>query len=518
MDDRHARTRLLLDTHLPASRQSFSAPVRIEIEPADAAHPDGQLTLLTAVNMVARFTDNIHLQIPLDTKLATWVPWGTAPDLASRASEIASSFAQAAPTGDPVITLRVGSSDASAKGILVRTTSQGWAAYASTDPKAQLPARGATPNPAGALVAACLASAQVFRAMVQSLGGTSLPDAEDYAVLNALTLKPERGDGLPPLPAHLNLGPGQIVIVGGGSVAHGFIYACRAMNVAANILIVEPGKFKSSGENRYLLAPAGTTGSKALHLAHHAQPGHLDITPFEMEYRPWRAQDRRPLRIAVSTVDDTQWNRGRKDLQTDLPRTLITAATGRDRLTVATIDFLNGPCLGCLVPEAPANQHIAHTIAGQTKITVERAMQLFYEGQPLQEGETRLLAAAMRKPFDELAHLVGRPGTEALRSGDLCGLSDIPLPDGTAQASISFLSGLAGILAALEALKVETPGLASYVHAVPVCVLPYLPSKVDRRPGKLPERCSVDCTHPVLREEWRTQWVPNAPTVSDAPL
>jgi hypothetical protein len=495
--NRHDRNAKLLQEH-GVKRTTFDGHIQLSIDPGLAPTADGQTSFIALANLVARFSDAVTITAP-DVLLREWAPWGTSTTLAGRAAEIVHGIGAKATASGPVIArIHVGltrPTDAPPQTILIGN--DGWIGFASI--REALPNISASTNPAGALAAAGLGAGLAFRLLIMHAGGTA-PDSDDEIRLNVL----QPGSVANPAWRPTTL-PEDILISGGGAVAHGLVYALRACAVKGQGIVVDGQDFKVTGANRYLLAPSNAMGPKAHIVAAQGSRDGFALQSVALDYGPWRDQATTIPPIAVSTVDNRDWNRARKDLQTDLPRNLIHAATGQATFSVANIDFLDGPCLGCLVPEAAANENIAQQLAAALEIPTEEAFNLFFGGQALQRHHLTRFAKAAGKPEAAFLALEGKPGT-SLWGDDLCSIMAIPTPNGTIHGTCSHITLLAGLLASVELMKLGNPDLAQYRETCMVRIPVYLPGQPDRTVNKNPHRCSIDCTDPVLQQEWKTKW------------
>jgi len=182
--------------------------------------------------------------------------------------------------------------------------------------------------------------------------------------------------------------------------------------------------------------------------------------------------------IVVSAVDN---NEARHRIQEELPERLVEGATGDTTMSVSVHELDHGmSCLVCRHPDRSAGG------ANHVPLTVEEAAEVTGLSQSeIQSGEvndsmeiTEALIARVRKSSPEAAESL----QEAMDVGiDLCGaLGDIRSRFGTVnapqEASVPFVSNLAGVLAAAEVVKLlvaeeepDTPVLANVLELDLAC-------------------------------------------------
>jgi len=205
----------------------------------------------------------------------------------------------------------------------------------------------------------------------------------------------------------------------------------------------------------------------------------------------------------VSLVDDRNANAARRQIQSDLPRTLHHAATGETSFTILHVDFLRGGCLGCLFAPSAEDLNPMTGVADLTGIPLARVSQMGPAGL-LDSGD--LESIRRRWGFDEkdLIAFLGRP-LQVLIDSRICGEQRIVTHSGRFNASIGFLSAAAGIALAAEVVK-TTSGLPRYTLDNFLQVSPFSPADLSNR--RLPKnpRCGILCGDPLMRQAYVDKW------------
>jgi hypothetical protein len=244
----------------------------------------------------------------------------------------------------------------------------------------------------------------------------------------------------------------DVVLVGVGGVGAGFV--CTIGDLAGilsgTFTAVDADTLTLHNLNRVLYATVGAAqrGAKKLDEVDRYLRERLptvaliqraeDYTAFKK--RIPRRQDRRmPVVVTGVDNDDVRW-----EVQRDLPRVLIDAATGSQmNCVIQRVDFLDSGCVGCARPP--------HATA---------------------------------PPIDDL---------------------ECDAPPATSAPSISFLSYFAGVVAAAEAVKAATfaPSAATYYeHVFTYGPNPDLSTTLAKHAC-----CPVQCAEPAVADAYLVKWV-----------
>ncbi len=315
-------------------------------------------------------------------------------------------------------------------------------------------------NPIGPLAAAALGAGEVFKALF----ALSYPDAEVSGRFEAARGRFSFFDYMPDgqSPA---LMPVEIdaFLVGAGGVAAGTITALGELgsHISGSLRLIDHDLLASDSLNRVSYARwrsavnrAGKVGEAKFYLD--ARLANLNVGEYPMRFSEFkrllspRRSDRR-YEVIVTALDDDDV---RHEVQRELPRVLVDAATGRDaNCRVERVLLGEWGCLGCTRHPAPA-----------------RAM------------------------------------AEGVRNGE-CG----SFPDEHAP-SVSFLSVLPGILAAGELLKQALGGAGSLRGAFEH-IFTYGPNGDLTHEMAPSPNCAVGCDKPSVRRAYATKYAVSVPNM-----
>lgn len=333
---------------------------RVTVSVAAPGNANCQHTLFTTINLLARLhpvIDEITVELPRDAERDVFVPGVTADAVAESVDELAvlidSPVAvrreeRSAASADAAVQLGRASDEAT-----VSVASDGWLVHLATE--GAVPGFSDQVNPVGSYAAACMGVAEVFKALLRHhVEAEQVPDrmtpigettfsTYDYTLDAADPANPE-------LPAVVNLHNLNVIGVGAGGGA--LVQTLSTLDaVKGTIRLVDSDEVSASNLNRYIWAyrrdvdamkadvarrlmvdahPALTFSVKA-----HAQP-YIEFSD---------AVDARDLELVVSTVDTV---RARKQIQWDLPETVLDAATNQEGdYVVLRVAFGDGQCLAC---------------------------------------------------------------------------------------------------------------------------------------------------------------------------
>jgi molybdopterin/thiamine biosynthesis adenylyltransferase len=315
--------------------------------------------------------------------------------------------------------------------------------------------------PFGALAGACFAVAEVFKTLVAS--AVSTEEAASFRRrfthewrFSAWTMERVIDNLSPagPPDALPRLEIDSVLQVGAGAVGNASALAFISTQSLAGILaILDPKAVDIKNLNRCYFFTEDDVGSpKVVVVEREARGGAISILGEQVDFDAGRT---RKARIILSTVDN---NSARHRIQEALPAVVVEGATGGTAMAVGVHTPGNGrSCLVCRHPDPavgttrlePLSLSAAATLTGlsEEEIAAGRI-----------DGSVNVT--------DELINRVAQlsvPAAESLRrsrnSGhDLCGaLGDLRATLGTIvgpnEAAIPFVSNLAGVLAAAEAIK-----------------------------------------------------------------
>lgn len=362
--------------------------------------------------------------------------------------------------------------------------SAGWlAAFSRSAPVGS----GASANVFGAAAAACLAAANVFRAIfgaqlphgaldddvvfslcvfapVRAAGGGrsgTAPAASARDLLESLATDPRRN---PPSPSRVELGDTHLA--GVGAIGHAVVWALRRTpGLAGTLHLIDSEAYDDTNPQRYVATAHDAAGFKATAIAAGAwAAADLRVVPHDL---PWAdhvaaftaAQGHwRITRVALAL--DTAADRVR--VQAALPERVLNAWTQPDNLGISRHDFLQGPCVCCLYLPTGRVPNQDELIAAAFRITdaleLKKVRWYVDTGAPLDLEALGWLADRIGADADTRQRMQGFAGRPlvTLYARGVCGgllLPGAAPGDGIAAGGdvpVAFQSALAGILLAAE--------------------------------------------------------------------
>jgi hypothetical protein len=215
-------------------------------------------------------------------------------------------------------------------------------------------------EPFGAMVAATMASAEIFKFTMQRLRRfCRAPDLFDQTFNLSKNYKISLAHESTAISRDL----GKLDIVSGGAVTNAFMFALlRIPGIAGDIRVVEPQTYDDTNQNRCMLMTPHSSGvEKAVDLARFATPS-LRIRPIVETYQ--NALNSGKLDTSGTStivgVDDipTRWA-----VQQSVNHPILVGATTHWS-AMSSIHFPNGPCARCLHPRDDGNRfEVAPTIS-----------------------------------------------------------------------------------------------------------------------------------------------------------
>lgn len=478
-DDRTRRTLELLVgaeradltlTHFLAGR------VEVHVAESTAEMPNGFLGVIATLNMLSRFVGKVELRIAgrrggaiearleleltrlrrIDSRpgrevLLSWVEHGVTESLREQAVV----RVWIGEPAEPRSFLGDSDNDVSIK-------FDAWTCELKRGAPVDAPQSSSVPF--GALSAACFAVSEVFKTLIAA----SVPDAERAGFRRRFThawrfsaWSMERlgsqltaVDGVGPQTVR-PLVLDAVLQVGAGAVGNATALAFSGMStLAGNLGVVDFKPVDEKNLNRCFYFTEEHLGRPKVEVLEESasRPGLLVRGLNE----GFRADHASASAVVLSTVDN---NEARHRMQESLPATLVEGATGGTTVAVAVHSAGNGrSCLACRHPDpelgATRREPLSVSAAAQaTGLTEEEITSGQVRGDVAITDEI-IARVAARSP--EAAAVLQR----AREAGqDLCGaLGDIRSLLGTVtgprEASVPFVSNLAGVLAAAEVVKV----------------------------------------------------------------
>ena len=324
----------------------------------------------------------------------------------------------------------------------------GWDAALSTDHPQTC---GATNNPFGAGLGACLAAAEVFRhvflpdAVLEGDRAISVPNVGQWA----------SDDG------NVDGNVGEIVLAGAGAIGNAVAWALSRTALEGSIEIVDHESVDRGNLQRYVLAERDDEQKRKATFIAGAFNGRLRARahPSKLaEYLETRNHRVVNLLLALDSATD------RCAAQASLPRGIANAWTQPGDLGVSSHDFLEGACVCCLyLPDGPQkneDQIIAESFGVPDRLRQVRA--LLYKSAGAPRDLLVAIAEARNLPLERLLPFEGRP-LRALYTEGFCGGAVIPLgepgtPANDVHVPLAHQSALAGVLLAAVGVRMGLSG------------------------------------------------------------
>ena len=331
--------------------------------------------------------------------------------------------------------------------------SAGWnATLATTSPRPV----GASENPLGAGVAACLASANLFRLVF--LGEKAHMDRDiTFSVLEGES----RHGGDPALRGSL----GEVVLVGAGAIGNGAAWALSRLPMNGVLHLVDEEAIDLGNLQRYVLCERHDENRTKVEALSPYFTGELRGVGHAQDLASFVATNGYTWPRMLLGLDSA---RDRRAAQASLPRWIANAWTQPGDLGVSIHDFVRGACVACLyLPEGVLENEDAIITASFG--VPEKLMQirgLLYKGEGVPRDLLEAIATARTIPLERLLPFEDRP-VRSLYTEGFCGGAVIPLgeagtPRQEVHVPLAHQSALAGVLCAAavvrEALGVSQPG------------------------------------------------------------
>ena len=316
--------------------------------------------------------------------------------------------------------------------------SEGWTARLSTHSPQRC---GASNNPFGAGLAACLAAAEVFRHVF--LPGAELDGEREMAIPNVGEWAIENGD--------IDGNVGRLVLAGAGAIGNAAAWALSRTRVGGAIEIVDHESVDLGNLQRYILADRDDEKSAKAPLVAGGFNGKLRATPHSCTIADFLQEKGHKVDNLLLALDSAK---DRCAAQASLPHRVANAWTQPGDMGVSSHDFLEGACVNCLyLPDGKQkneDQIIAESFGVPDRLRQVRTLLYKNEGAPA--DLLAAIAEARDLPLAKLLPFEGRP-LRALYTEGFCGGAVIPLgqpgtPANDVHVPLAHQSALAGVLLA----------------------------------------------------------------------
>lgn len=429
-----------------------------------------QVLALALVDLLGRLFPRLDIRCDAETPSHPDLPPG--PDrLQDRIAEAARNggLPERAPTA-PVITVRVGTTpphgdDAPGQGLLLHVDGGGWVSYNGTQPS-QLPDGPWAAASIGPLAAACRATGQATSLVLGSEPTTeSIPPA-----VYASALTHSSSDAPPPDEAVAAGAAPELraVLVGAGSIGGAAAYAlAHTPRLAGTLVVTDPQRLEEKNLDRALLATGTLAAAGPFKvdvvkdaLAHH---GALQVTAWPKRLEEWVASRPRTevLPLVLTAVDSRD---SRRSIQDCLPLDLVNAACNPTEIHLSGHRTGQGPCVCCLHMEEVLDAKAVRSrlLRAATGLNERMVLQYLASDLPMPALLVRGIERHRGLAPGSLSQYEGR-SLEELRVGHLLyGATPVRTSTGTVAVAAPYVTALAGVLLAGEALKAATPGLDAF--------------------------------------------------------
>ena len=465
---RHDRTRLFVAEHGADGGRFFDARVSVAAGPGMLDTDNGRTMLRTMVNLVSRFVDSMDIRLP-DGHGRTE---GEMVRLAESAGCRAAGGRGRA--GRPDVALSVGGGPAGGR-LSVSANSSGWVSYVACGGPAG-GQDGAVQNPIGAMGAACLASAEAFKGLLEAAGCAERRVAEhpgmlalsllDYAAYDpggapggretgrrAGARGPPAADHGSQLPLPRRVGAGEIVLAGAGAVGSSFLYSASEAGVLdAAVRVVDDDVVDETSLNRCPAFFEADVGRPKAAAAEAMSRGSFRVAGSVARIEEYCGGSGGGLDAVVSAVDNRD---ARLGVQFDLPRVVFHGATGGAVAAVSVIKMPENACLCCIFDERRSR---AESIAAETGIPRGMVQEALAGGGPFTAEHLAHVERRHGGAPPGLGRLVGQRFESAYAAG-MCGRLPVSGGEAGASASVPFASFFAGLALAGEVVKHYSPGM-----------------------------------------------------------
>lgn len=287
----------------------------------------------------------------------------------------------------------------------------------------------------------------------------------------------------------------QAVLIGGGGVANGLLWALEEVDAHGKMDVVDPKKVSSSNLNRCLYFDADDVGERKVHvLAEKFKHPRLTLEPSVGTFAD--LIKKRKIRRAITTTDSRA---ARRSVRNQLPLEIIDASTTgvTEVITFSEKQPTDSACLACvyihIAQETEREQHIADAL-----------------GLELAEVKRELIDAQLATKLAGIHPTLNAGAIEGMAMDSLfrqlCGTGD--LLDAKVEqvlAPLAFVSNLAGALLAVELLRADAGGVAkygkNYLNLNP-WTQPFARARLRKGKQDECEFCHGKYTHAAMRELW----------------
>lgn len=334
-----------------------------------------------------------------------------------------------------------------------------WVAHLSTQGPVEC---GGSANPFGAGAAACLAQANVFRAVFGRW--LSHPDLDAEVRLSLLNYEtgPEAMNG--DLPSELHFG--LVQLVGVGAIGNAFVWTmAHSRDVGGSLHLIDDETIEISNLQRYVLPTMADVDAVKVELARHFMgKSKIEVESYQSTWSGYvRTKGHHTFEkvaVALDTVRD------RLEVQSSLPRRIINSWTQSGDLGISRHEFIGDKaCLACLyLPSGPRRNEdeIVAEELGFPSDQLLRVRELLHFNAVVDSSLVTQIADQLGVDVGLLIPFTNLP-LRAFRQKAICGSAIMRAPDGGGseiEVPLAFQSALAGVMLAAEVVA-SSPGVRS---------------------------------------------------------
>lgn len=311
---------------------------------------------------------------------------------------------------------------------------------------------GTSTNPFGAGAAACIAVANVFRAVFT--GWLTRPDLDEDLTISLLNFATGEDAANGDLPTGMDIGLAQLV--GVGAIGNAFVWAMSKLQcVAGHLHLIDHEQVELTNLQRYVLPTMADEGAVKVDVAAAAmQGGGISATAFRSTWAEYVQDPAHRACELVAVALDTA--RDRVQVQSSLPRRIVNSWTQAGDLGISRHEFDGeDACLACLYLPDSARRNEDEIVLEELGFPPEQKMEIrsmLHFGTPVSEHFARLVASQLGIAVDVLLPFVGLP-LRAFRQKAICGNAIMRAKDGggaDVEVPMAFQSALAGVMLAAE--------------------------------------------------------------------
>jgi hypothetical protein len=310
---------------------------------------------------------------------------------------------------------------------------------------------GTSVTPFGPAGAACLAAANLFRAVfAQFLENAHLDndlclDFRDYSIGQ----REHSGNQ----PAGLS-DIGLVRLVGIGAIGNATVWTLARSGVSGCLHLIDNETLDDTNPQRYVLAMVGTVDKQKAAVAKEALDGSgLNGVAFNTDWAGYVAQtDEWRIPVVAVAVDTA---RARRDIQGALPAYVLNSWTQPGDLGVSRHEFLwNQACLCCLYLPTGARPNLEQLVAEAIQYSgnIHQLRNMLYYNRPLTSEWLDRIAADMGCERAKLDRFLNRSILDFYNKG-ICGGTILSNQNVRIQVPMAFQSAMAGVMLAAEIVK-----------------------------------------------------------------